>query len=240
MESLMDAVCRRVVIDYPAHAASVEVFVHPPSETPDARPPGRLQMMRTYAEIVDSLSETEIAELGAGRWAASSPSDRWRLVVIHHSATDSGSAAAFDRYHRDEKGWDGLGYHFVIGNGRGSADGLVEVGRRWRLQEDGAHAGVAEANRVGIGVCLVGNFGKTLPTAAQMASLRCLCRWLHAECRMPYSSIVGHRDIKATDCPGKGFPMAELIEELGRPAGSAGAASPEARQGRPPSEPSPR
>ena len=64
----------------------------------------------------------------------------WKYIVIHHSATDSGSAASFDRSHR-KRGWDGLGYHFVIGNGRGTGDGVVEVGYRWTRQVTGAHAG---------------------------------------------------------------------------------------------------
>jgi hypothetical protein len=32
--------------------------------------------------------------------------------------TDSGDAASIGKYHKDEKGWvNGLGYHFLIGNG---------------------------------------------------------------------------------------------------------------------------
>ena len=48
----------------------------------------------------------------------------WRYIVIHHSATASGNAAEFDREHR-ARGWDGLGYHFVIDNGVGGPDGRV-------------------------------------------------------------------------------------------------------------------
>ncbi|GAH80957.1 unnamed protein product, partial [marine sediment metagenome] len=35
----------------------------------------------------------------------------WRWIVIHHSASESGSAATFDQWHR-ARGWDELGYHF--------------------------------------------------------------------------------------------------------------------------------
>src|SRR5882724_856565 len=38
----------------------------------------------------------------------------WRWIVIHHSDTKTGCAAAFDRYHTDVHHWDELGYHFVI------------------------------------------------------------------------------------------------------------------------------
>ena len=50
---------------------------------------------------------------------------RWRGITIHHSATHSGNAAQFDRIHKNSNGWDGLGYHFVIDNGRGGRDGAA-------------------------------------------------------------------------------------------------------------------
>jgi len=66
----------------------------------------------------------------------------WKYIVIHHSASASGCAAEFDRYHREKRGWEnGLGYHFVIGNGSGAGDGQIEIGNRWVKQIDGAHAG---------------------------------------------------------------------------------------------------
>jgi len=75
---------------------------------------------------------------------------RWKYIVIHHSASYKGSASSIDRYHREEKGWEnGLGYDFVIGNGRGSRDGQIEVGGRWNKQIKGAHAGDDEYNEYG-------------------------------------------------------------------------------------------
>jgi len=52
---------------------------------------------------------------------------RWQGIVVHHSALDSGSAQSIDRLHKN-KGWDGLGYHFVISNGLGAPNGKVTVG----------------------------------------------------------------------------------------------------------------
>jgi hypothetical protein len=81
----------------------------------------------------------------------------WKYIVIHHSATAFGSDTEFDRYHR-RKGCleNGLGYHFVIGNGSGIPDGEIEIGNRRLDQIDGAHASVEEYNHYGIGI--VGNF----------------------------------------------------------------------------------
>jgi N-acetyl-anhydromuramyl-L-alanine amidase AmpD len=133
-------------------------------------------------------------------YAAARP---WKWIVIHHSDTKNGSAAAFDRYHKDVHHWDELGYHFVIGNGNGSADGQVEVGPRWSKQKWGAHAGVKEYNEFGIGICLVGDFDVTKPTPAQMRSLTQLTAWLMANYHIPASHVIGHKDAKSTNCPGK-------------------------------------
>ena len=41
---------------------------------------------------------------------------RWKGIVIHHSASAYGDAAHEHKYHLS-RGWDGLGYQFVINNG---------------------------------------------------------------------------------------------------------------------------
>ena len=106
------------------------------------------------------------------KWAAGG-NRPWKYIVIHHSATKHGSAELFDKMHR-RKGWDEMGYHFVIGNGNGGADGKVEVGSRWRKQKWGAHTKTAnnEYNNFGIGVCLVGNFMNRMPSQKQLNSTR--------------------------------------------------------------------
>jgi len=133
----------------------------------------------------------------------------WRHIVIHHSATTEGGAAAFARYHVFERGWGSLAYHFVIGNGTQTADGEIEVGPRWRRQEAGAHAGVPEYNEHGIGICLVGDFTVQHPTELQMHSLEALVRYLMRRDGVPARNVLGHRECPgaATECPGDNFPM---------------------------------
>lgn len=142
----------------------------------------------------------------------------WQHIVIHHSASPSGNAAAFDRMHR-RKGWDGLAYHFVINNGKGGADGKLEVGQRWWKQKHGAHAGGLHAqaadehnefNEFGIGICLVGNLDRKPPTRAQLKTLAGLLKKLQAEFNIPDENIVGHRHVKSTACPGRHFPWKKL------------------------------
>lgn len=135
------------------------------------------------------------------------PKRQWSYVVIHHSATPSGNAAIFDREHR-AKGWDELGYHFVIDNGRGGPDGKIEVGSRWIEQKQGAHTGSTPDdayNEHGIGICLVGDFSHSSPSKAQLASLAKLVRQLMAVNNIEPQNVIGHREAPGarTLCPGR-------------------------------------
>lgn len=135
---------------------------------------------------------------------------RWEAIVIHHSATPNGNAEIFDRWHRESNHWEGVGYNFVIGNGTDSADGSVEVTFRWREQIVGAHCKTPDnwANRLAIGICLVGHFNHTHPTAAQLTSLRRLVGFLQHRYRIPDSKVYGHQGTpgaRVTDCPGQFF-----------------------------------
>lgn len=120
-------------------------------------------------------------------------------IVVHCSATPAGKpfrAADIDRWHR-EKGWEGIGYHFVI-----PLDGSIEPGRE--LERAGAH--VSGHNARTIGVCYIGGTdaaGKAKDTLnpEQAKALRLLLDGLRA--RWPKATIRGHRDYPnvAKACP---------------------------------------
>jgi len=141
---------------------------------------------------------------------------KWRYIVIHHSATAAGSEAAFHRHHRDVNGWDGIGYDFVIGNGNGARDGLVEVTYRWEKQLVGAHAGSKRYNEQGIGICVVGDLEKGHMSAKQLEALVGLVNYLQQRCKIPTANIVGHSMVRprGTICPGRNFPWFELLPRL--------------------------
>jgi hypothetical protein len=145
----------------------------------------------------------------ARAWIPNAPARPWKWIVIHHSASPSGNAAKFDKEHR-AKGWDELGYHFVIGNGTDSGNGQVEVGPRWPKQKWGAHAKTADNryNDFGIGICLVGNFDIERPTPQQLQSLAKLTAYLMKTYHIPASNVIGHRDTKPTNCPGRNLNIA--------------------------------
>jgi hypothetical protein len=160
---------------------------------------------------------------------ADAPPRKWLWIVVHHSATPTGCAATFDKMHRD-KGWDELGYDFVIGNGSQSGDGQVEVGPRWPIQKHGAHTKTPDNryNEHGIGICLVGNFEETDPTPAQMRSLAKLVGYLEHTYNIPPNCVIGHRDAKPTECPGKNLNIMLVRRMAAQSLAAAGEADPAA------------
>jgi N-acetyl-anhydromuramyl-L-alanine amidase AmpD len=143
----------------------------------------------------------------------------WKYLVLHHSATERGSVAAIDREHRQRKDqfgnpWLGIGYHFVIGNGRGMPDGHIEATFRWKEQIHGAHARSPRYNRWGIGICLIGDFETEPPTLRQMDSARQLCQWLMSRHDIETNGLLRHLDVAATRCPGRLFPYDTLMESI--------------------------
>ena len=150
-------------------------------------------------------------------WLVQKAERPWRYIVVHHSATPRGSAASFDRWHRNHNGWDELGYHFVIGNGTLTPDGCIEVGSRWPKQKHGAHCKVGDDetyNDWGIGICLVGNFERDRPTEAQMGALARLVDYLRVKYTIPDRCIIGHGDVDDTRCPGRNFSFGNLFSRL--------------------------
>ncbi len=139
---------------------------------------------------------------------------RWEGILIHHSAMDEGNAAMIGRSHQ-QQGFDEMGYHFLIDNGRGGPNGKIEVGSRWPKQKYGAHCRVNLNddnywNEHTIGICLVGNFENYPPTEAQYQSLADLVHFLQKRYHIPDNRIKGHRDVDQTKCPGRLFSFSKL------------------------------
>jgi len=165
---------------------------------------------------------------------------RWKVIVVHHSGAEQASPQSMDRWHR-QRGWsNGLGYHFVIGNGVNYPDGKLYVGPRWRAQQTGAHTRSSAGrylgvwrdanffNEHGIGICLIGDFQSDSPTPAQLRTLQELICLLIQETGIPSHQIYGHGEIThKTECPGRYMNMAALRRNvaaaMSRPAPTAGA-----------------
>ena len=140
----------------------------------------------------------------------------WKYVVLHHSANARGGIDQIDRDHRKILGFEGCGYHFVIGNGTDSPDGQIEVAERWRGQKHGVHCRngkTPDVNEYGIGICLVGNFDQSAPTPRQVAAARALVAYLGGRYEIPADRLGTHDRFAngPTACPGKNFPADAIL-----------------------------
>ena len=118
-------------------------------------------------------------------------------VVLHCSATkaNSGVTAATIREWHLSRGWQDIGYHFVI-----LENGDIEKGRHLHLQ--GSH--VQGHNADSIGICYVGGLGKNgkpedTMTTYQISSFEALLRAL----RLVYGPLTlhGHNEFSNKACP---------------------------------------
>jgi len=116
-------------------------------------------------------------------------------IVVHTAAFRGRNCdrSLIDEWHR-ERGWNGIGYHYVIINDRhdNKEDGTVEVGRDLALA--GAHA--KGLNERSIGICCVGHGDYAPFTDAQTTSLVNLISELMD--RFPavtLNKIIGHREL---------------------------------------------
>jgi hypothetical protein len=147
---------------------------------------------------------------------------RWRYIVIHNSGTRQGNAKAFDYYHlRIRKMKNGLAYHFVVGNGTSSGDGQIEIGNRWTKQINGGHVHSDYLNNIALGICLVGDFNRDVPTQRQINATAELVRYLRnrvGKIDRQEAILKAHREINpprwATDCPGDRWKNEELHRAL--------------------------
>lgn len=209
--------CRRAAVVQP-------VPIHSPRQSSPSlssvSPPAR--RFDWPAEPQRRLPELQLPGVNRNPWKPKVAERDWKYIVIHHTATSRGSVESIHQTHlarRDRNGnpWLGIGYHFVIGNGNGMRDGEIEPTFRWRQQLHGAHAGVGDYNRQGIGIALIGNFDKHRPTTAQLVSVKRLVAALKTEYGIAARKVVGHSDIRATVCPGRYFPLADVsLSRLGR------------------------
>jgi N-acetylmuramoyl-L-alanine amidase len=154
-----------------------------------------------------------------------------KLAFVHHTVNPNGYSAgqvpsmlfAIYQFHRFVRGWDDLGYNFVIDM----------FGRIWEARKGGIDLAVIGAqaggyNQVSTGVAMLGTFDSVLPTPAALGALQRLLAWklsLHgvptagrvtvevnpagalftpfrpgAQVSLP--RVAGHRDGDSTGCPG--------------------------------------
>ncbi len=151
-------------------------------------------------------------------------SPKVKLFVVHHTAglvsgdgrTGIERMRALYQFHAVNRGWGDVGYHYIV-----DETGQVYEGRAGGKLVVGGHV---YCHNVGtVGISLMGNFDEERPTQAQVKALQKLLVLLadtydvdlsesvtyHGE-SMP--TVVGHRDLLATDCPG--FSMYGVLDQV--------------------------
>lgn len=119
-------------------------------------------------------------------------------IIIHHAEATSCTAQQIHQWHLNN-GWSGAGYHFLV-----RKDGKV-----YRLRPEnkiGAHA--SNHNYDSIGICFEGRYNTESMPAAQLKAGQELVAYIKA--KYGITKVQAHRDVNATDCPGKKFPFASV------------------------------
>ncbi len=124
-----------------------------------------------------------------------------KYIVLHHRAGD-GDAQSIHSAHLG-RGFSGIGYHFYV-----RKNGGIYKGRP--IGTVGAHA--IGVNKESIGICFEGNFEKerSMPEI-QKRSGKALLSYLRG--LYPSVSVITHREVQSTACPGKYFPFDEIKKE---------------------------
>lgn len=155
-------------------------------------------------------------------FGTTAPAADWTSIVIHDCDSLAGSLETISKRH-EKLGLPGIAYHFVINNGYGEQDGLIEVSFRWSKQLVGQFAmGSAEGQldpTRAIGICLVGDGDRRGYTAAQMRELTWLVTRLQQRFNIPPQRIVIDvaRDGRGGYGPGRFFPLAAFRQQLLQP-----------------------
>lgn len=116
-------------------------------------------------------------------------------IAIHHSFTERGSAETFARYYVNNKGWPGIGYHFVI-----EQDGII----KWCHDPTTISYHVGNSNSLSIGICMIGDFRYHDPGKAQFSSLNQLVKKLMLDLDIEPLNVWGHNEFPGyewKECP---------------------------------------
>lgn len=120
------------------------------------------------------------------------------MIVIHHTGNPYDDDLTAEEIHESHlsQGWAGIGYHFVI-----RKSGVVELGRP--VDCVGSHAYGENSHSIGIHIC--GNFEIARTNIEQVESAAKLIADLaeRYDIIVDDDSVVGHRDLMATACPGE-------------------------------------
>ncbi len=160
-------------------------------QTPPAAPAAQI------TEIIRPMWQNVVYQLPAhkSKQYAARGLDTVQNVIINHSAVPSTvTVGQIAKFHVKNMGWPGIGYHFFV-------DGQGVIYKTNELTTISYHVGNYDS--VSVGICVGGNFTKTIPSAAQIHSTAHLIAWLLQELGLSLSVVRGKKEFIDTQSPGQ-------------------------------------
>lgn len=186
---------------------------------------------RAASAQTNSTSEPVVTIYSRAAWGADEKLMTWPVkqgtykgAAVHHTAGSNNYTAAqvpailrgIYSYHAVTRGWGDIGYNVLV-----DQFGRAWQGRSGKLTEQPVGAHIAGANSQLFGISVMGNFEAAAPPAIAQDTVARVIAWkfrLHGinpsgsmtvtggqRGRVTASTIVGHRDIGYTSCPGEAF-----------------------------------
>lgn len=143
-------------------------------------------------------------------WSWVRPWSQLEGILIHHSVTKHEATPDDIALLHKARGWAGIGYHFVI-----TKDGVVHyVG-----DISTARAHVLNKNEKFLGIVMVGDFTKHLPSDEQIISAHELCKFFFFQTpSLPtltgWHQLGGHKDQQPTACPGSSWGGGDMRDRI--------------------------
>jgi len=128
--------------------------------------------------------------------------DEINFIVIHHASSETATPEQIHEWHL-KKGWVGAGYNEYI-----RKDGSLYI---MRGDHEGAHT--KGYNQNSYGICLEGDFEIEKPTEKQLLALIKTLKY-HKSRFKNLRSILKHKDLNDTECPGKNIQMSYIISKV--------------------------
>ncbi len=145
---------------------------------------------------------------------------KWSSIVIQHLGEPAGSIKSIQRSHLSG-GLNGIGFHFIIGNGNGLGDGVVHGSERWVHQTRAARPISVDPESWDenvITICLIGNGNRRSFTEKQILHLSRLVQRLQNKLSIESSDVYLASDLdnssNVAPSPGKFFAEAMFRSQL--------------------------
>ena len=163
--------------------------------TPQNSPTSKVQLEESPMPITDEkviklISQTSASDSDIS-WYPDKLSNRWKYIELFQNGLFSGNSKTLSKRKIKKSNSNNFGFHFIITNGYGGTDGLVNATAFWKTQKDAlplldsTQAAVSVKSKESlhhtISICLIGDFTAKAPTAKQISSLKALLNYLLAE-----------------------------------------------------------